>query len=556
MAEAVFDKDLITCSICLDPLKDPVTTACGHSYCMGCIKESWDQDDGKGVYSCPQCRQTFTPRPVLGKNTLLNELVEKLMMTGLQAAPPAYCCAGPLDVGCDICAGRKLKAVKSCLLCLASYCATHLKLHNDLNQGKKHKLIDATRLQEKICTRHDKLLEVYCRTDQQCICLLCVIDDHKGHDIVAAAEERTEKQKQLGGNNLKSQQRIQEREKEMQKLRQAVDSLKRSAQAELFDSERTLTELIHSVEKRRSEVKELISAQEKAQVSRAKRHLKQLEQEVAELRRRDAELKHLSHTEDHIHFLQHFQSLCVPLGSEGTPSIIVTFKHVNKFVTELKERLQDICKEEMDRIYGKVTKVPNICPSEPKTREEFLEYCCPLTLDPNTANQLLCLSEGNRKVTRSHKIQTYPNHEHRFSHWKQVLCKEGVWSVSEPCYWEVEWTGVEVDVAVSYKGISRRGIGHECWFGANDQSWRLYCSASRCCFYHNGRETSIPAIRSDSRVGVYLDHRGGTLSFYSVTVSDTMTLLHGVKTTFTRPLYPGFGVGSSVRILTPFMSSN
>ncbi|XP_029524378.2 E3 ubiquitin/ISG15 ligase TRIM25-like [Oncorhynchus nerka] len=259
MAEAVFDKDLMTCSICLDPLKDPVTTACGHSYCMGCIKESWDQDDGKGVYSCPQCRQTFTPRPVLGKNTLLNELVEKLKMTG-QAAPPAYCYAGPLDVGCDICAGRKLKAVKSCLLCLASYCATHLKLHNDLNQGKKHKLIDATRLQEKICTRHDKLLEVYCRTDQQCICLLCVIDDHKGHDIVAAAEERTEKQKQLGGNNLKSQQRIQKREKEMQELRRAVDSLKRSAQAELFDSERTLTELIHSVEKRRSEVKELISA--------------------------------------------------------------------------------------------------------------------------------------------------------------------------------------------------------------------------------------------------------------------------------------------------------
>uniref|UniRef100_A0AAZ3RRB9 Tripartite motif-containing protein 16-like n=1 Tax=Oncorhynchus tshawytscha TaxID=74940 RepID=A0AAZ3RRB9_ONCTS len=524
MAEAVFDKDLITCSICLDPLKDPVTTACGHSYCMGCIKESWDQDDGKGVYSCPQCRQTFTPRPVLGKNTLLNELVEKLKMTGLQATPPAYCYAGPLHVGCDICAGRKLKAVKSCLLCLASYCATHLKLHNDLNQGKKHKLIDATRLQEKICTRHDKLLEVYCRTDQQCICLLCVIDDHKGHDIVAAAEERTEKQ--------------------------------RSAQAELFDSERTLTELIHSVEKRRSEVKELISAQEKAQVSRAKRHLKQLEQEVAGLRRRDAELKYLSQTEDHIHFLQHFQSLCVPLGSEGTPSIIVTFEHVKKFVTELKERLQDICKEEMDRIYGKVTKVPNICPSEPKTREEFLEYCCPLTLDPNTANQLLCLSEGNRKVTRSHKIQTYPNHEHRFSHWKQVLCKEGVWSVSEPCYWEVEWTGVEVDVAVSYKGISRRGSGHECWFGANDQSWRLYCSASRCCFYHNGRETPIPAIRSDSRVGVYLDHRAGTLSFYSVTVSDTMTLLHGVKTTFTRPLYPGFGVGSSVRILTPFLSSN
>eukprot|EP00063_Salmo_salar_P050823 XP_014025658.1 PREDICTED: E3 ubiquitin/ISG15 ligase TRIM25-like [Salmo salar] len=349
MAEAHFaDMDLMTCSICLDLLKDPVTTPCGHSYCMGCIKESWDQDDLKGFYSCPQCRQTFIPRPVLNRSTVLAELVEKLKKTGLQAAP-AHCYAGPLDVGCDSCTGRKLKAVKSCLMCLASYCDTHLKLHNDLNRGKKHKLIDATgQLQEKICSHHDKLLEVYCRTDQQCICYLCTMDEHKGHDTVSAAAERTEKQKQMGENSLKSMLRIQEREKEMQELRQAVDSLKRSAQEELSDSERTLTELILFIERRRSEVNELISAQVKAEVSRAKRRLQQLEQEVAELKRRDTELKQLSHTEDHIHFLQSFQSLCVPPGSEAIPSINITFKHAKKYVSDLKE----ICKEEMDRISG------------------------------------------------------------------------------------------------------------------------------------------------------------------------------------------------------------
>ncbi|KAJ8377002.1 hypothetical protein SKAU_G00075820, partial [Synaphobranchus kaupii] len=221
MAAGLLDQDQLSCSICLDLLKDPVTIPCGHSYCMGCIKGCWDQDDHAGVYSCPQCRETFTPRPVLRKNTMFAEVVEKLKKTGLQAAPPAHCYAGPGDVVCDVCTGRKRKAVKSCVVCLASYCETHLKLHNELNPGNTHHVINATgNLQENICPQHKKLLEVYCRTDQQCICYPCVMDEHRGHDTVSAAAERTEKQKQIGATQGKIQQIIQEREKELQDLRQ------------------------------------------------------------------------------------------------------------------------------------------------------------------------------------------------------------------------------------------------------------------------------------------------------------------------------------------------
>ncbi|KAJ7984575.1 hypothetical protein DPEC_G00356210 [Dallia pectoralis] len=260
MAEA------ISCSICLDLLKDPVTIPCGHSYCMGCIKDCLDQEDDKGIYSCPQCRQTFIPRPVLNRNTILSELVENLKKTKLQS-PPGHYSAGPGDVECDFCTGRKLKAVKSCLVCLASYCETHLQPHYESPAFKKHKLVQAsTQLQEKICSHHDKLLEVYCRTDLQCICYLCTMDEHKGHDTVSAAAERTEKMKQLGEKRQEFQKRIQERQKEIQELRKAVDSMKHSAQAAVEDSERIFTELICFIEKRHSEMKELIRAQEKAEI--------------------------------------------------------------------------------------------------------------------------------------------------------------------------------------------------------------------------------------------------------------------------------------------------
>ncbi|XP_036828116.1 tripartite motif-containing protein 16-like [Oncorhynchus mykiss] len=535
------NQELFCCSICLDLLKDPVTTACGHSYCMGCIKESWDQDDLKGVYSCPQCRQTFIPRPVLKRNIVLAEVVEKRKKTGLQAAPPpALCYAGPGDVACDVCTGtRKQKALMSCLVCLASYCETHLQSHYESLALKKHKLVKATaQLQEKICSHHDKLLEVYCRTDQQCICYLCTIDEHKGHDTVSAAAERTEKQRQLGMSQKKVQQRFQEREKELKELQQAVESFKRSAQAAVEDSDQIFTELIRSIERRSSEVKELIRAQVKAQVSQAEGLLEQLKQEIAELRKRSTELEQLSHTEDHIHFLQSYQSLSSISASSDLPSIVVRplqyFGDVSKTVSELREKLEDFLKGEWTKISTTVNIVDVVLPPEPKTREQLLQYSCQLTLDPNTAHTHLSLSEGNRKVTYKEQVQPYPCHPDRFTNQYHVLCREGL---SGRCYWEVEWSG-NVVTAVSYKDISRTGT--DSGFGHNNKSWNLEYYRGGYWFRHNNVVTKVSGPQS-SRVGVYLDHKAGTLSFYSV--SDTMTLLHRVQTTFTQPLYPGFGIG-------------
>ncbi|XP_014882968.1 E3 ubiquitin/ISG15 ligase TRIM25-like, partial [Poecilia latipinna] len=303
------DPETFSCSICLDLLKDPVTTSCGHSYCMTCIKNFWDEGEKKENYHCPQCRKAFTQRPDLQKNTMLAALVEQLKKTGLQAAPADHCYAGPEDEACDSCAGRKLKAIKSCLFCLASFCEKHLQPHHDSATFKKHKLVEPSKtLQGNICSKHDEVMKMFCRTDQKCICYLCSVDEHKGHETVSAAAERTERQRELEERRGNIQQRIQDQEKDVKLLQQEVEAINRSADKTVEDSEKIFTQLIRLLQKRSSEVKQQIRSQQETEVSRVKDVQEKLEQEITELKRKDAELEQLSHTEYHNQFLLNYPS--------------------------------------------------------------------------------------------------------------------------------------------------------------------------------------------------------------------------------------------------------
>ncbi|KAM9317866.1 E3 ubiquitin/ISG15 ligase TRIM25-like [Pholidichthys leucotaenia] len=405
-----------SCPICLDRLKDPVVLPCRHSYCMDCIKAHWDAEGMRGTYSCPQCRKTFIPRPDVVKNTVLAGLVEELKKTGLQAAPADHCYAGPADVACDFCSGRKLKAVRTCLDCRASSCQDHLKLHDDVVPFRKHKLVEPSKnLQENICSRHEKLKEIFCRTDQQIICYFCTMDEHQGHHTVSAAAERAERQKKL---NLQQK----------------------------------------------------------------------LEQEIAELKSKDGELERLSHTEDPIQFLHSCPSLSALRESPHSSIIYVGplsyFEDVTAAVSEVRDKLQHILTERRTNI-SELLLTP-----EPKTREEFLQYYQEITLDPNTAHRWLELSEGNREVTFMEQSQSYLEHPDRFTGWcPQVLSRE---SLSERCYWEVEWRwGGEGSVAAAYKDMKRAGGGNECGFGSNDKSWSLYCDQNSFRFLHNNISTNI-----------------------------------------------------------------
>ncbi|XP_056325503.1 E3 ubiquitin/ISG15 ligase TRIM25-like [Danio aesculapii] len=541
-------EDQFICSVCLDLLKDPVTIPCGHSYCMNCISDYWNQDEQRRVYSCPQCRQTFTQRPALNKNVVFAEMVENLKIRKAQKTC-ALSYAGPGDVECDVCTGRKYKAVISCLVCLESYCQTHFERHEEFHSGR-HKVTDATgQLKQMICSKHDKLLEIFCRTDQCCICYLCMMYEHRYHDTVAAVVERTEKQKGLEENRRKFHQSIKEKEKKFKELKEAVETHKSSAQTAVEDSERIFTELIQFMQRRRPEVSQMIRDREKTEVSRAEGLLKKLEQEIEDQKKRNTELEQLLHTDDHILFLQNFKLNSVSFGSTErvTISSLLCFDDIRKSVSQLREKLEDLCQEEKAKVSEKEKPYINFIPiTESSNREEFLQYCSQFTLDSNTVNNRIQLYEGNRVAICGETVCSYPKHPDRFDCFYQVLCRE---SVCGRCYWEVEWSGeAAVGIAVSYKSIRRKGKINECLFGFNDQSWRLSCSNSWFAFRHNHKGVNLPVPLSSSRIGVYVDHRAGVLSFFSI--SDTMSLIHRVHTTFNQPLYPGFWVnpGSSVKL--------
>ncbi|XP_039608482.1 tripartite motif-containing protein 16-like [Polypterus senegalus] len=552
-AQLFVSQDEFTCSVCLDTLTDPVTILCGHSFCLKCLTDCWDQSQ---VCSCPQCRHTFTTRPELNRNTLLNEVIKKLKKTTISPPPPQNY-AGPGDVECDFCTGKKFRAVKSCLTCMASFCQPHLQPHNEVAAWKRHKLVDPDRnLKEKLCEKHQKSLEIFCKTDETCICMMCVVTGHNGHKMGELEMEREEKQKQLGATLSDIKMRLEEREKTLKEMRRVMDEMKISVERDVEENEKSFTALIRCIEEAQRKLTERIREQEKRETEKAEGVMEQLEKEIEELKRREAELKELSETKDHLHFLQTFSSCCVLPADGDSLNFTVTTnfssEDLRKDLSGLTKIVERITQCEIMTWTTSAHKAPVFAlqPPEPQSRDDFLKYFCPLTLDIITAHRDLRVSEGSKKVTYEGTWTIYLDHPDRFDWYTQVLCREAL--TGTRCYWEVECSGNFMKIGVAYKGLSRKGKGRECGLGNNEKSWSLWCYNFQYSVLHNNNQTVISAP-SSPRIGVYLDWPAGSLSFYSV--SHTMTLLHRFNTSFTEPLYPGFWLGcnSSITIshLTP-----
>ncbi|XP_019958907.1 E3 ubiquitin/ISG15 ligase TRIM25 isoform X2 [Paralichthys olivaceus] len=374
MSGKLWTEEQFNCPVCLDLPNDPVTIPCGHSYCMACIKDYWSKDDPKGIYSCPQCRKTFSPKPTLSRNTMLAEAVEQLrkganksdvrdsIRSGRRASsssskPKAKLSAAA--VTCDMCKGDRRAAVKSCLVCMSSYCESHLKPHQTKKALKQHELIAPTgNLAEKICTQHKYLQEFFCRQCKIFICWLCTSDIHKGHECVSTKAERLEKQKLISELQVGNQQRLKDREQELKDMKKMMEGMKHSSNRVHDDTEQMLSELQRSVERLQELLDEVLDQASVEKMGQAQEVADSLEVEIRELKRRDVEMKDLGRCEDHIHYLQMYESMISPLESGDLPTVVVnpdaTFEPVRDAILDLRERVEDLCNQELSKITKQV----------------------------------------------------------------------------------------------------------------------------------------------------------------------------------------------------------
>ncbi|KAK7886962.1 hypothetical protein WMY93_026583 [Mugilogobius chulae] len=548
MALQPLQLDNLSCSLCSEVLKDPATIPCGHSFCFKCIDKHWTEREEGEVCTCPTCATTFKPKPVLVASATFAALVEEL--TRLQTAVDTECYATNEDTACDVCKGKKFKSVKSCLVCRASYCEVHLQPHYESPAFLKHQLVPPCKyLAQSICPHHNEVLKMYCHTDQQVICFLCSMDEHKTHKTVSAATERIKKLDQLELVQEKLQQIISDKEKDIAVLKNEMDAIVDSANTVISDSENILREMARFIEKSTLQLKEHIRHQQEFEVSRLKKIQEKMEGEILELRGKHSELNQLANVHDYGQFFDAYQS--IPHFDDANslssnPRMPKYFANITLALSKMRDKLRDMLAEECDKILRKVPDVDVLLPAEPNTRLDFLQYSVQMTLDPNSAHARLFLSNQNRKVTVVRETQCYANHPDRFLDsldCLQVLSKHGVTGRS---YWEIEIGKCSAIVAISYKSVSK--TGERSIFGSNDKSWALNCFESSFYFMHNDERSFIAGPRCE-KVGVYVDVRAGTLSFYGV--GESMVLLHTVDAEFTEPLYAGLGlywVGDSVQM--------
>ncbi|XP_030201026.1 E3 ubiquitin-protein ligase TRIM39-like [Gadus morhua] len=512
-ANTSWSEENFSCSICLDVFSSPVTTPCGHNFCRTCITKFWDE---QVKYKCPVCNELFNTRPDLRVNILFSEMVDRF---GTSLRVKEQPCVEPADVPCDVCTGTQLKAVKSCLVCLISYCQTHLEPHHRVAGLKKHRLVEPMdRLDDRMCKKHDRLLELFCQTEQVCVCQFCTETDHKSHPVVPLKEEYEVKTAQLGKIEAEVKQLIQERQKNIQEIKDTVKRSKADADREIADGVQVLTALMRRIEKCQDDLNQMVKEKLKSTEKQAEDLIKELEQEIEDLTNRSLEVKQLSHTEDHLHFLQAFRSLKDPPPPRDWTTVEVRPPSYVGTLRRSLDQLEETLNMEMKKLRDAELK-------------RVQQYEVDVTLDPDTASPRLNLSEDGKQVHDGGVRKRLPDKPKRFTLYPCVLTRQSF--SSGRFYFEVQVK----DKTLWGLGVVRESINRSAWTEWTPETgyWTLYYYQDGLVF-RDDPPVRLPLRAELQKVGVFVDYDEGLVSFYDVEAR--VHLYSATGCTFSEPLYP------------------
>ncbi|KAK9516215.1 hypothetical protein VZT92_024159 [Zoarces viviparus] len=445
--------------------------------------------------------------------------------------------AKPGEVPCDVCTGTKLKALKSCLVCLDSYCETHLEPHLTRSGLKRHQLINPVEnLEGRMCTKHNKLLELFCKTDQMCVCMLCTVLDHKNHNVVPLEEEYEGKKAELGKTEAEIQQMIQKRRLTIQELKHSVKLSEEDADREIADGVQVFTDLMKSVERRMNELIDTIKEKQRKTEKQAEGFIKELEQEISELKKRSTEVEQLSRSED---LLQSFRTLNTapptknwigvrvsPPSYEGT-----VVRAVNQLVETISKQMKKLPEAELKRVQQSAVDV---------------------TFDLDTAHCHLILSGDGKQVKHGDVGKNLPDNPERFDCFISVLAKQRF--SSGRFYYEVQVKGkTQWTIGVARESINRKGI-----ITPTPQKgyWTMWLRNENEYKARDDPPVLLSLKSRPQKVGVFVDYEEGLVSFFDV---DAAALIYSFTgCCFTEKLYPFFspcnnhgGKNSAPLIISP-----
>ncbi|XP_038158071.1 E3 ubiquitin-protein ligase TRIM39-like isoform X1 [Cyprinodon tularosa] len=515
----------LQCSICQQVFTDPVTTPCGHNFCQACIVRVWDSSD---VCQCPACQKTFTPRPEISINTAFKELAETLKQMIICSSASPLSAAKPGEVVCDVCAATSLqvRALKSCLVCLTSYCEAHLEPHRTVATLKQHKLMKPVEnLQQRLCKKHERLLDMFCREEQMCVCQFCTETKHKNHQAVTIEDESKERKVHMKQTEANFDQMIQERQKKIEEIINCLKLSTQSAEKEKKASDSLFTSMINSIKERQAEANAEIEEKQRAEEKRAKELTEELQLEITELQKRNTELKELQHTDDHLHLLQRVPSLVSlpPTNRDWSetriyPELCVgtVRRAFSRLANTLKNNLDSLKKDEIRRMQ---------------------RYAVDVVLDPDTAHPNIVLSSDGKQAGRGEALQVVPDNPLRFDPVICVVSKKSFRSgrfyfqvaVGNKTFWDL---GV-VKESVNRKGMITSTPENGYWTVRlrNGSEYRALDSPS----------VLLALQKKPKTVGVFTDYEEGTVSFFDVDARSHMYTFTGCL--FSERIFPFFSPG-------------
>ncbi|XP_003976420.2 E3 ubiquitin-protein ligase TRIM39-like [Takifugu rubripes] len=519
---AMLSEKQFQCAICQQVFTNPVTTPCGHNFCKECIQTVWESSE---ICKCPTCGKTFSSRPEMSINTAFKEMAEALRSICSSASPlPA---AEPGEVVCDVCAATSLqvKAIKSCLVCLTSYCEAHLEPHERVTTLKLHRLITpVNNLPERMCKKHERLLEMFCRDEQRCVCQFCTETEHKHHQAVAIADESRSRKIQIKNTMEAFRQMIQERLTKVEEIQNCLKFSVVNAEDEMKNCDRLFSSLIHSVEESREEVMSELRDRQKEAERRSERLIGELQRESTELQGRNTDLEELLNSEDHLHLLQRSQFLM-------TAPSIRTWNETGVY--------PKLCMGMMRRALSKVhnTLMNEMDYLKKEEMNRMQEYAVDVVLDPDTAHPNIVLSADGKQAGRGELLQIVPDNPKRFDPVICVVAKKGFLSgrfyfqvaVREKTFW---------DLGVVRESANRKGMITS---KPENGYWTMRLRSGNEYRALDSPSVLLSLPKKPEIIGVFTDYEEGTVSFFNVEDQSHMYTFTGCL--FLERILPFFSPG-------------